>query len=126
MPSGEPFTNAQVREISHAVSQASEDTGLYFSVYVGSVEGDIAGYAARLHAALGPDAPRGVLVCVSPGDREMRIVTGEESGRRLVDPACGLAAMSMTSSFHGGDLVGGIVSGVRLMAETAGRVRAEA
>lgn len=124
MRSGEAFTDAQVREISNAVTQASEDTGLYFSVFVGGVDGDIGSYAERLHAGLGADAPRAVLICISPGDRELRIVTGEQSSRRLVDQSCALAAMAMTASFHGGELVGGIVAGVRLMAQTAGRVRA--
>ena len=121
MPSGEPFTDGQVREISRACSTASAETGLHYSVYVGAAEGDIRDHAERLHAALGALAPRGVLILVAPGDRQLEIVTGKESSRRLSDRSCALAALSMTTSFSGGDLVGGIVTGLRMLSEAAGR-----
>lgn len=115
-----PFTDGQTRDISRACSQASAETGLHYSVYVGPVEGDIREHAERLHAAMGGQAPRGVLVLVAPGDRQLEIVTGKESSRRLSDRACALAALSMTTSFAGGDLVGGIVTGMRMLSEAAG------
>jgi uncharacterized membrane protein YgcG len=123
VPSGskEPFSDGQVRDISRACSTASSETGLHFSVYVGAVEGDIRDHAERLHAALGPRAARAVLVLVAPQDRQLEIVTGKESARRLSDRACALAALSMTTSFSGGDLVGGIVTGLRMLAEASGR-----
>lgn len=121
MPSGEPFSDAQVREISKACSQASRESGLHYSVFVGPVEGEFRDHAERLHAALGARAANGVLVVVSPGDRQLEIVTGKESARRLSDRSCALAALSMTTAFSGGDLVGGIVTGIRMLAESAGR-----
>ena len=121
MPSGEPFTDAQVREVSRACSTAGQECGLHYSVYVGPVEGDVRDHAERLHAALGKRAAAGVLVLVAPGDRQLEIVTGKESARRLSDRSCALAALSMTTAFSGGDLVGGIVTGLRMMAESAGR-----
>jgi hypothetical protein len=117
----EPFTDGQIREISRGCSTASAETGLHYSVYVGPVEGEIRDHAERLHAALGPRAARGVLVLVAPGDRQLEIVTGKESARRLSDRACALAALSMTTSFSGGDLVGGTVTGLRMLSEAAGR-----
>lgn len=125
MPSGDAFTDAQVREISQAVTAASRQTGLHFSVFVGPVDRPIRNYAERLHAGLGEQAPLAVLLCVSPGDREMEIVTGAESSRRLNDRNCALAGMSMAAAFAGGDLVGGLITGVRMLADTAGRVHAE-
>ena len=119
--SAEPFTDGQVREISRACSAASAESGLHYSVYVGPVEGEIRDHAERLHAALGALAPRGVLILVAPGDRQLEIVTGKESARRLSDRACALAALSMTTAFAGGDLVGGIVTGLRMLSEAAGR-----
>ena len=73
------------------------------------------------HAALGARATNGVLLLVAPGDRQLEIVTGKESSRRLSDRSCALAALSMTTAFSGGDLVGGIVTGVRMLSESAGR-----
>ena len=120
MPDTGPFTAGQIRAISRASSKATAETGLHYSVYVGSVEGDIREHAERLHAALGPLASRGVLVLVAPGDRQLEIVTGKDSARRLSDRACALSALSMTTSFAGGDLVGGITTGVRMLGEAAG------
>jgi uncharacterized membrane protein YgcG len=121
VPSGEAFTNDQVRSIERVVETATSETGLGFSVYIGGAEGDIRDAAERLHASIGPRADDAVLVMVSPGDRLLEIVTGAESARRLSDRACALAALSMTTSFAGGDLVGGIVTGVRMLAEAAGQ-----
>lgn len=123
MPTGEAFTEGQSREISRTLSSLSRECGLQFSVYVGGVEGDARDFAERLHAALGPQAAGAVLVLVAPGERALEIVTGRESSHRLSDRACALAALSMTSSFSGGDLTGGIVTGVRMLAESAGRER---
>lgn len=122
MPSGsEPFTDGQIREISRAASTAGGECGLHFSVYIGPVEGEIRDHAERLHDALGALAPRAVLILVAPGDRQLEIVTGKVSSRRLSDRACALTALSMTTSFAGGDLVGGIVTGLRMLSEAAGR-----
>lgn len=77
--------------------------------------------AERLHAALGQRAEDGVLLLVAPGQRRLEIVTGPDARRRVTDRAASLAALSMTTSFSGGDLVGGIVTGLRMLADAAGR-----
>ncbi len=120
MPSGEGFTEGQIREISRAVSTASSETGLHFSVFVGPVERSAREYAERLHTALAPRSSDAVLVLVAPSERQLEIVTGARSRRRLDDRSCALAALSMTTSFSGGDLVGGIVTGLRMLSEAAG------
>lgn len=121
VPSGEPFTNEQHRDIEHVLEVAGAETGLKYSVYVGDVDGDIRDAAEAMHAKFGAAAGDTVLVVVSPGDRLLEIVTGDAAARRLSDRACALAALSMTTSFTGGDLAGGIVTGVRMLAEAAGR-----
>jgi len=121
VPSGEPFTNEQSRDIERVVEAAAAETGLVFSVYVGNVDGDIRDVAEARHAEFGDGATHTVLVMIAPADRLLEIVTGETSGRRLSDRACALAALSMTTAFAGGDLAGGILTGVRMLAEAAGR-----
>jgi uncharacterized membrane protein YgcG len=121
VPSGEPFTNEQSRDIERVVEGATRETGLTFSVYVGNIDGDIREDAERRHTEFGAAATHTVLVVISPGDRLLEIVTGDASGRRLSDRSCALAALSMTTSFAGGDLAGGILTGVRMLAEAAGR-----
>ena len=121
VPSGEAFTPAQVRELSKATASATAQSGLHFSVYIGGVRGEIRDYAERLHAALGAAADRGALIVISPADRQLEIVTGATCSRRLTDKACALAGLSMTTAFAGGDLIGGIVTGLRMLSESAGR-----
>ena len=128
MPTGEAsvsggFTDGQLRDIAGALSTASAETGLHFSVFVGTPDGPSRDYAERLLAALGDLAPICVLVLVSPGTRRLEIVVGPAASRRVSDRACALAALSMRTAFVGGDLAGGIVTGIRMLAEAAGESR---
>lgn len=116
-----PFSERQLARIDEGVTMASRETGLYFSVYVGALHIPTRGHAEQLHAQLGPVAPRAVLVAVSPGQRVVEVVTGVESGIRLPDRGCTLAVLSMTASFGAGDLTGGIIGGLRMLSDQAGR-----
>jgi hypothetical protein len=118
-----PFSARQLSRIDEALTMASRETGIYFSVYVGALDVPVRGHAERLHADLGAIAPYAVLLAVSPGQRQLEIVTGIVSGLRLPDRACALAALSMTASFGAGDLAGGIVNGLRMLSDQAGRGR---
>jgi uncharacterized membrane protein YgcG len=120
VPSGEAFTHEQLAAIERVIELANQETGLLFSVYVGDVDGDIRDAAEERHATFGVQAAQTVLIVMSPGDRLLEIVTGETAARRLTDRECALAALSMTTSFVGGDLAGGLVTGVRMLAEAAG------
>lgn len=118
--SPEPLTRPQLARIDEALTMASRETSLYFAVYVGQLDVPTRGHAERLHGALGSVAPLAVLVAVSPGQRVLEIVTGEESALRLPDRVCSLAALSMTAAFGGGDLTGGLVTGLRMLSDQAG------
>ncbi len=117
VPSG-PFTPKQLARLDEALTLSSRETGVQFSVYVGDLGAEPRRTAEELHMGLDHDS---VLVAVSPGQRRLEIVTGEHAARRLPDRACALAALSMTASFSGGDLVGGIVNGLRMLADQAGK-----
>ena len=67
-----------------------------------------------------------MLIAVSPGQQVVEVVTGAAAARRLPDRACALAVLSMTTSFAAGDLVGGIVNGLRQLSDQAGRPRVRA
>jgi hypothetical protein len=116
-----PFSPRQLSRLDEALTMASRETGIDYSVYVGALDEPTRQHAERLHAGLGAKAPNGVLLAVSPGQRVLHIVTGELSSRRLPDRACALAALSMRASFSLGDLVGGIVSGLRMLSDQSGR-----
>ena len=116
-----PFTPVQLARLDEALTLSSRATGLNFSVYLGDLGEDTRATAESLHATTGERAADTVLIAASPGQRRVEIVTGDESARRLPDRACNLAVMSMVASFKEGDLVGGLVSALRMLADQAGR-----
>jgi hypothetical protein len=119
-PARRPFTTRQLARLDEALTLASRECGITFSVYVGHLDEPTRRYAEQLHARL-DDPADSVLLAISPGQRVLEIVTGQRSAKRLPDRSCALAALSMTASFSGGDLVGGIVSGLRMLSDQAGR-----
>jgi hypothetical protein len=119
VPAGEPFTERQLADIKRAVTIAATETGLRFAVHVGALGEQPRSRAVALHAELGADAPSSVLVAVDPGERQLEVVTGATARRDLDDYACGLGAMAMTAQFGAGDLTGGLVNGLRTLAEHA-------
>ncbi|MDQ3787005.1 MAG: DUF5130 domain-containing protein [Actinomycetota bacterium] len=118
-----PFSSVQLARLDEALTLSARTTGLAFSVYLGDLGGDTRATAEQLHAESGDNAPSAVLIAVSPGQRKVEVVTGAESTRRLPDRACNLAVMSMVASFKEGDLIGGLVSGLRMLTDQAGRKR---
>ncbi|MGH8862197.1 MAG: DUF5130 family protein [Jatrophihabitantaceae bacterium] len=112
------FTSRQLTRLDEALTLSSRESGLTFSVYVGVLDGPTRAHAEQLFERLTPSA---VLIAVSPGQRRLHIVTGEESAKRLPNRACALAALTMRAAFSNGDLTGGIISGLRMLADSAGR-----
>jgi len=118
-PSG-PFSTVQLARLDEALTLASRETGLDFSVYLGELGSETRARAEELHSSIGPNSANAVLIAVSPGERVVEIVTGSEAVRRLPDRGAKLAVMSMVASFKEGDLIGGLVSGLRMLADQAG------
>ena len=115
-----PFTTRQLLRLDEALRLADSSTDLTFSIYVGDLDEPMRANAEKLHAQLA-DPPHSVLIVVSPNQRILEIVTGGEARRRLPDRAAKLAALSMAAAFGGGDLAGGLVSGLSQLADHAGR-----
>ncbi|TQL75561.1 uncharacterized protein DUF5130 [Stackebrandtia endophytica] len=113
-----PFNIRQLLRIDEALAAADERTGLTFSVYVGSLHEPTVGAARGLHDRLA-DPANSILIAVSPQQRKLEIVTGENVVRRIPDRNAALAALSMTASFGGGDLTRGVVEGLRMLADQA-------
>ncbi len=114
-----PFTPAQLAQLDEALTLSSRTSGLDFSVYLGALGSSPRERAEELHGSTERPSHH-VLVAVSPGERLVEIVTGEESHRRLADRGAKLAVMSMVASFKEGDLAGGLVSGLRMLTDQAG------
>ena len=117
-----PFTPRQLARIDEAMSLATEETGLLFSVYVGELGVPTRPSAEELAGQL-PAAPAdgAVLLAVSPGQRVMHVVTTHGAVHRLPNRVCALAVVGMRAAFSGGDLTAGVVNGLRMLADAAGR-----
>lgn len=117
--------SARVQDrVEETILTIRQENGLDVSVLVGDLDltdvGDFRAGAELLHSALGDRASSAVLVVVAPGQRKVEVVTGEAARRRVPDRVCALAVLSMTTAFSGADLGGGIVDGLRQIADAAG------
>lgn len=115
-----PFDAKELERIDEALTMSSWESGVPFSLYVGDLGDDPQTGAEELHSLLGDRAADYCLVAVSPGQRVVHVVTGKNAARRLPDRSCALATLSMTAAFGSGDLVGGIVNGLRMLSDQAG------
>lgn len=123
MPAGDAFSGRQLESIERALRQAEQTSGLRYSVFVGDTDSDPRAAGRRLLGALDAAADTHVVVVVDPTHRDLAILAGTRAAYHLDDRATALAAMSMTSSFQAGDLTGGIVDGLRTLAEHARQPR---
>ena len=114
------FGYRDLSRLDEALTMSSRETGLRFTLYIGDLGKQTRVTAEDLHARSGANPSDAVLIAVSPGQRVVEVVTGAGAARRLPDRACALAVLSMTTSFAAGDLVGGIVNGLRQMSDQAG------
>jgi hypothetical protein len=117
------FTWQELARLDEALTMSARETGLRFTLYIGDLGTRTRLRAEELHASSGVDPADSVLLALSPGQRVIEVVTGAAASRRLPDRACALAVLSMTTSFAGGDLVGGLVNGLRQLSDQAGHPR---
>jgi hypothetical protein len=117
------FTYRELARLDEALTMASRETGLRFTLYLGDLGPRTRVQAEEMHARSGGNPVDSILIAISPGQRVVEVVTGAHASRRLPDRACALAVLSMTTSFAGGDLVGGIVNGLRQLSDQAGHPR---
>jgi uncharacterized protein DUF5130 len=120
-PPATPFSATQLARLDEAITLVSRHTQLRFSVYLGDLGDESHQGAMHLHDQLGAVAADSVLVAVDPSQRNVDIVTGAEARVRLADRSCKLAVMSMVASFKEGDLLGGLLSGLRMLSDQAGQ-----
>ncbi|WP_428503997.1 DUF5130 family protein [Pseudonocardia sp.] len=118
-PASGPFTPAQLGRLDEALTMCSRETGLRFAVYLGDLGEDPNGRVAQLHDEIEGSA-EAVLVAVSPEQRIVEVLTGAGARVRLPDNGAKLAVMSMVTSFKESDLFGGLLSGLRMLADAAG------
>ncbi len=115
------FTARQLSRIDEALTLSSRESGLTFSIYVGPLAEPTRDTATALFDELAQTTTAPLLIAISPAQRVLQIVTGTESAARVPNKSCALAALSMRAAFSAGDLAGGIVTGLRMLSDAAGR-----
>ncbi|MGY1644224.1 DUF5130 family protein [Geodermatophilus sp. SYSU D00703] len=117
------FSYRELLRLDDALTMSSRETGLRFTLYIGDLGAQTRQRAEELFEHSGGHLTESVLLAISPGQRVIEVVAGAAASRRLPDRACALAVLSMTNSFASGDLVGGIVNGLRQLSDQAGHPR---
>ena len=112
------FNSADRLAIDNAIRQAELLCRFEFSVFVGESEGETRHFATSLHNSLVAPA-RSVMIMVDPTARAIEVVTGGEVRRTLSDREVELAALQMQTAFAADDYVGGLTSGIAMLAEHA-------
>jgi hypothetical protein len=123
-PSDTIFSFHELARLDEALTMSSRETGLRFTLYIGDLGKQTRVTAEEMHGRSGAHPAEAVLIAVSPGQRVVEVVTGSAAARRIPDRACALAVLSMTGAFAAGDLVGGIVNGLRQLSDQAGHPQA--
>lgn len=117
MAAGDALLRTQRMRVEDATDAFELLTGVPVSVYLGQVDGPVGDFAAVTLADLIVGSPDLLLIVVEPSQRQVEIRSSPSVHLRLSDQACALAALSMTTSFGVGDLVGGLVVGLRMLAD---------
>lgn len=115
-----PFSPGQLARLDEALTLASRTSGLDISVYLGPLGSDSRAEAERMVHALGAQGDNAVLVAVSPGERVVELVTGETATHRITQRKAKIVVMTMVATFKDGDLAGGLLNGLRMIADEAG------
>lgn len=121
MAGGDGLKPEQRERVERARQQAEQETGLRFFLRIGPFSMDPRIEAERLLTNL-IDQPHdaAVLILLGPEERRVEVMTTPAAKRRVSDTAVGLAVLAMTSSFGLGDLVGGLLDGMRQLSDAAG------
>ncbi|MEU5843822.1 DUF5130 family protein [Rhodococcus sp. NPDC047139] len=116
---GQPFTGAPFKDrdlitLDDTLTGALRATGVRFTVYIGDAADPAAATDALLPTT--PDAADSVLIAVYPNQRSIEIRSGSSAADRATDRVLQLGVTAAVSSFGQGNLLDGITSAVRVIA----------
>jgi hypothetical protein len=110
-----PFTTKDLVALDVALTEATRSTKVRFNAYVGDLGADPAAGADALFPTT-PEAERSVLIAVSPNQRVVEVRSGRVVADRVTDRVAQLGATAAVSSISEGNLIDGLISGIRVMA----------
>jgi len=116
-----PFPDRQLIELDTALTNATRRSRARFAVYIGDLGADTAARAREILGSV-PTSDNAVLLAVSPDQRAIEVVYGSGVRGRGVESSAPRGVVTAAAALREGDLVGGLVSALQVMA--AGIARA--
>ena len=109
-----PFPRADLMALDNALTNASRQSKARFAVYVGDLGVDTAARAREVLAEV-PTPNNAVLLAVSPDQRAIEVTYGADLRGRGADSAAPRGVSVAAPAFREGNLIGGLISAVRVM-----------
>ena len=107
--------------IEAAVAEAESRTGLELCVYLGALDdASPRDHAEAMFTGAGLHERPAVMIVVAPRQRRVEIVVGPAALHRISDDDAEAAVAGMVPYLRRRDLVGGLSSGLRRLADAAG------
>ncbi|MEE2031858.1 DUF5130 family protein [Rhodococcus chondri] len=111
---GVPFTDRDLATLDDTLTAATRATKVRFNVYIGDAVSPVTATDAVFPTT--PDAAHSVLIAVYPNQRAIEIRSGREVAGRVPDRVAQLGVTAAVASFGQGQLLDGIISAVRVVA----------
>lgn len=109
-----PFPTMDLVTLDNALKFGSRAAKARFAVYIGDLGADSAATAREILARV-PTPDNAVLLAVSPNQRAIEVVYGSEVKGRGIEEAAPLGVSAAAASFKEGNLIDGLISGVRVL-----------
>ncbi|UXA16485.1 DUF5130 domain-containing protein [Mycobacterium sp. SMC-4] len=109
-----PFPKMDLVVLDNALKFGSRAAKARFAVYIGDLGADTAATAREILARV-PTPDNAVLLAVSPNQRAIEVVYGSEVKGRGIEDAAPLGVSAAAASFKDGNLIDGLISGVRVL-----------
>jgi Domain of unknown function (DUF5130) len=109
-----PFPVKDLVRLDDALKFGSRKAKARFAVYIGDLGADTAATARDILAEV-PTPNNAVLLAVSPNQKAIEVVYGSELQGRGIEESAPLGVKAAAASFNYDNLIGGLVSAVKVM-----------
>lgn len=109
-----PFPTKDLVILDNALKFGSRAAKARFAVYIGDLGADTAATAREILRKV-PTPDNAVLLAVSPDQRAIEVVYGSQVKGRGIEEAAPLGVSAAAASFKEGNLIDGLISGVRVL-----------
>lgn len=109
-----PFPIKDLVILDNALKYGSRAARARFAVYIGDLGADPAATAREILAKV-PTPDNAVLLAVSPNQKAIEVVYGAEVKGRGIEASAPLGVSAAAASFKEGNLIDGLVSGIRVL-----------